>query len=197
MALLTKLNFRGKVDRLLRRPDRESGFVKSETGALRLTFAGPADDCHTGLTRKSDSRTLPLYKRDIDIRNVRQLTLLSVEELTEIATRVNVPEIKPEWFGANIVTIGIPDLTLLPPSTRLQFSSGATVVVDMENLPCKQIAEVVSEHYPETRLSLVPAAMHKRGVTAWVEREGEVRIGDEITLVIPPQRHYAHGLPRA
>jgi hypothetical protein len=193
MALLTKLNFKGKVDRLLRRSDRETGFVKAETGELTLTFAGPANDCHAGLTRKSDSRTKVLYMRDIDIRNVRQLTLLSVEELMDIAKRLDVPEIKPEWFGANVVTIGIPDLTLLPPSTRLQFSSGATIVVDMENLPCRQIADVVAEHYSETRLTLVPAALHKRGVTAWVEREGLIRVGDEISLVIPPQRLYRHG----
>ncbi len=194
MALLTKLNFQGKVDRLLRRPDRETGFVKTDTGQLTLTLAGPADDCHAGFTRKSDSRTLVLYKRNIDIRNVRQITLLSVEELIEIATRLQVPEIKPEWFGANIVTMGIPDVTLLPPSTRLQFPSGATLVVDMENMPCRQIADVVAEQYPETRLAVVPAAMHKRGVTAWVEREGEVRTDDTITIFIPPQRMYGHGL---
>jgi hypothetical protein len=36
-------------------------------------------------TRKSDSRTLQLYKRNTDIRNVRQVTVLSAEELEETA----------------------------------------------------------------------------------------------------------------
>jgi hypothetical protein len=36
----------------------------------------------------------------------------------------------------------------------------------------------------------VKAAKHKRGITAWVEREGDVRLGDHITIWIPPQRLY-------
>ncbi len=192
MALLTKLKFNGRVAQLLLRPSRETGFEKSQTGLLDLTFAGPAGDCHAGLTRKSDSRTLPLYPRNQDIRNVRQVTIVSIEELQDVAVMLGVPEIKAEWFGANVVTTGIPDLTLLPPSTRLQFSSGATVVVDMENLPCSQIAKVVGQHYPDAQLSLVKAATHKRGVTAWVECQGRVAIGDDIALIIPPQRLYVH-----
>lgn len=192
MALLTKLKFTGQITQLLLRASRDTGFEKSATNDMTLTFDGPLGDCHTGAIRKSDSRTLVLYKRDIDIRNVRQLTIVSEEELSDISVSLGVPDIKAEWTGANMVTKGIPDLTLLPPSTRLQFSSGATVVVDMENLPCSQIAEVVARHYPEARLQLVKAATNKRGVTAWVEREGKIRVGDTISVVIPPQRIYSH-----
>jgi MOSC domain len=191
MALLNVLPFQGAVQSLLARASRADGFVKAKTGRLALGFSGP-DDCHAGLTRKSDSRTLPLYKRDIDIRNVRQLTLLSVEELAEIAARLSIPAVEPEWLGANMVVSGIPDLSLLPPSTRLQFPSGATIVVDMENYPCSQIAKVIDEHHPGTRFKVVEAAMHKRGVTAWVEREGDVLVGDAVKIVIPPNRLYPH-----
>jgi MOSC domain len=193
MALLTKLKINGQVAQLLLRPTRNTGFEKSPTGTMELTFAGPVGDCHTGLTRKADVRTLVLYKRDTDIRNVRQVTVVSEEELREVAAVLGVPEIKAEWFGANIVTTGIPDLTLLPPSTRLQVSSGATLVVDMENMPCSQIAEVVGQHYPEAQFKLVKAAAHKRGVTAWVEREGAIMTGDAIAIIVPPQRMYVHG----
>ena len=192
MALLTKLPFQGKVEALLSRPSRDAGFEKSPTGSLTLKFAGPENDCHTGLTRAADSRTLPLYKRDTEIRNVRQLTVLSREELDDVAKALGIPSIDPSWFGANIVVSGIPDLTLLPPSTRLQFSSGATIVNDMENMPCSQIAEVVGRHYPEVQFKLVKSATHKRGITAWVEREGTVAVGDAVTLVIPPNRLYPH-----
>jgi MOSC domain len=192
MALLTILPFQGRVTTVLARHSRETGFEKTATNSLRLLFSGPDDDCHTGLTRKSDSRTLPLYKRDIDIRNVRQITILAQEELDEIAQRLAIPAIDPSWFGANMVVSGIPDFTLLPPSTRLQFPSGATLVVDMENMPCSQIAKMVERHHPGTQMKVVPAAMHKRGVTAWVEREGEVFAGDAIKIVIPPNRLYPH-----
>jgi MOSC domain len=191
MTLLNVLPFQGKVVNLLARASREEGFVKAQTSMLALTFAGP-DDCHAGLTRKSDSRTLPLYKRNLDIRNVRQLTILSAEELADIAQRLSISEVKAEWLGANVVVTGIPDLSLLPPSTRLQFPSGATIVVDMENYPCSQIAKVVDEHHPGTRFKVVEAAMHKRGVTAWVEREGEIKTGDAIKIVTPPNRLYPH-----
>jgi MOSC domain len=191
MTLLNVLTFQGKVESLLARASRQEGFVKTRTDQLQLSFAGP-DDCHAGLTRKSDSRTLPLYKREIDIRNVRQLTLLSAEELADIAARLAIPEVKPEWLGANMLVSGIPDFTLLPPSTRLQFPSGATLVVDMENEPCSQIAKVVDQYHPGTRFRVVEAAMHKRGVTAWVEREGVVNTGDAIRIVTPPNRLYPH-----
>jgi MOSC domain len=191
MTLLKVLPFTGTVESLLSRASRNEGFVKTKTGILNLSFAGP-DDCHAGLTRKSDSRTLPLYKRNIDIRNVRQLTLLSADELADMAKRLGIPFVEPEWLGANMVVTGIPDLTLLPPSTRLQFPSGATIVVDMENYPCSQIAKVIDEHHPGTRFKVVEAAMHKRGVTAWVEREGAVQTGDTIKIVVPPNRLYPH-----
>ena len=191
MTLLNVLSFQGKVESLLARASRSEGFVKAQTDQIALTFAGP-DDCHAGLTRKSDSRTLPLYKRNIDIRNVRQLTLLSAEELAEVAARLSIPEVKPEWLGANMLVSGIPDFTLLPPSTRLQFPSGATIVVDMENYPCSQIAKVVESHHPGTQFKVVEAAMHKRGVTAWVEREGMVKTGDAIKIITPPNRLYPH-----
>jgi hypothetical protein len=192
MTLLTILPFQGEVTAILSRGSRDTGFEKTETNSMRLTFAGPDDDCHAGLTRKSDSRTLQLYKRDIDIRNVRQITILAEEELADIAARLNIPAIDPSWFGANLVVKSIPDFTLLPPSTRLQFPSGATLAIDMENHPCSQIAKVVERHHPGTQFNVVKAAMHKRGVTAWVEREGDVNTGDKIKIVTPPNRLYPH-----
>jgi MOSC domain len=197
MALLNVLPFSGIVRELLLRPSRDTGFEKSATGTLSLGFGGPEGDCHTGETRAADSRTLPLYKRGTPIRNVRQITVLAVEELADIAARLGIPAIEPGWFGANIVVSGIPDFTLLPPSTRLQFSSGATIVVDMENAPCGQIAKVVAQHHPGTQFKVVAAAMHKRGITAWVEREGLVATGDTVRVVCPPNRLYPHMAPSA
>jgi hypothetical protein len=193
MPLLMKLKFTGKIEGLFLRPSRAGGFEKAPTGAIRLGLDGPEGDCHTGLTRKSDSRTTALYQRGLDIRNVRQLTLLSREELQEIADALGIMWVDPSWLGANLVLSGVPDFTMLPPSTRLQFPSGATIVVDMENYPCSQIAEVIGRHHPEVERQVVKKAMHKRGVTAWVEREGDVKMGDAVALFIPPQRIYSHG----
>lgn len=192
MPLLTKLPFKGRVETLLSRPSRKGGFEKAATGSLTLGLGGPEGDCHAGLTRASDSRTLQLYKRNTEIRNVRQITMVSTEELAEVAQSLGIPAIDPSWIGANVVVSGIPDLTLLLPSTRFQFPSGAVLVADMENLPCRQIADVIARHHPQVQFKLVEAAMHKRGLTCWVEREGVISTGDELTTWLPPNRPYPH-----
>jgi hypothetical protein len=103
MSLLTKLSFTGNVDSLLLRPLRDGGFEKAPHGNMQLAFSGPVGDCHRGELRKSDSRTLALHKRGIDIRNVRQVTIVSREELAALAQRLEVPHIEASWIGANIV----------------------------------------------------------------------------------------------
>lgn len=190
--LLTKLSFQGTVNLLLANPDRDTGLEKSRVAEARLLFSGMEGDCHGGLTRKSDSRMLKQYKRGTPVRNSRQLSILSSEELTEVAARMAIPAVKPEWVGANIVLEGIPDLTLLPPGSRLQFDSGAMIVVDAENHPCRYPADIIARHHPDAKLGFVKAAMHKRGVVGWVEAEGVIKTGDRITVWIPPQRIYAH-----
>jgi hypothetical protein len=192
MPLQTKLSFTGKVEQLLARESRDDGFDKQQRQNLSLKFSGPEGDCHTGLTRQSDSRTLLTYKRNTPIRNVRQLTMISVEEMADVAKAMGLDSINASWLGANVVTSGIPDLTMLPPSTRLQFSSGATMVVDMENMPCRQVNDEISKTHPEQGPKFVKAATHKRGLTVWVEREGDIKIGDTISLFIPPQRIYQY-----
>lgn len=190
--LLTKTPFTGKARKLLLSSDRSASLEKVEIRRLELMFSGIKGDFHGGLVRKSDSRTLSQYPRNTDIRNVRQVTLVAEEELADIAVAMGIPATKAEWLGANVVTSGIPDFTLLPPSTRLQFPSGATLVVDMENAPCRQVADVISQYHPEVKSGFVSAAAHKRGLTAWVECEGIINTDDEIMMWIPPQRIYAH-----
>ena len=190
--LLSKAPFTGRVEMLLVNPHRQSGLEKSHIPAIRLLFAGIEGDCHGGLTRESDVRMVKQFKSGTEVRNTRQVSILSVEELADIARAMNVLEVRPEWVGANLVTRGIADLTLLPPSTRLQFPSGATIAIDIENLPCRYPAEVIAKHYPKPSVSFVGAAQHKRGVVGWVEREGVVKTGDTIVLWLPPQRIYAH-----
>jgi hypothetical protein len=192
VSVVTKLKIVGRVEQLLSTVNRDDGFEKQARSSLNLLLSGPEGDCHTGLTRLSDVRTLQTYKRNTVIRNVRQMTVISVEEMAEIAAYMEMPEMNASWLGANMVTSGIPELTLLPPSTRLQFPSGATLVIDTENLPCRQVADVIAKSYPEKGPLFVKAATHKRGLTAWVECEGEIRVGDDIKIFIPPQRIYSH-----
>jgi hypothetical protein len=190
--LLSKASFTGRVIRLLASPDRKTGLEKAARDSLSLRFSGIAEDCHGGLTRESDSRMVKQFKRGTVVKNARQVSILSEEELAEIARTMGIPAVRAEWVGANLVTAGIPDLTLLPPTTRLQFPSGAMIVVDIENLPCRYPAAIIEKHHPEQSMGFVKAARHKRGVVGWIEAEGEIRVGDAITVWLPPQRVYAH-----
>jgi hypothetical protein len=190
--LLSKSSLAGRVEMLLVNPDRDSGLEKAMVLSISLLFSGIDGDCHGGLTRLSDTRMLKQFKRGTEVRNSRQISILSAEELRDVAAAMGIPEVKAQWVGANLVTSGIPDLTLLPPSTRLQFPSGATIAIDMENLPCRYPAEVIAQHHPEPALGFVKAARHKRGVVGWIEREGSVSQGDAIVVWLPPARIYPH-----
>jgi hypothetical protein len=170
-----------------------ASFVTTRQREAVVTFEGFVGDRHSGLTRRSDGRT-PHYPRGTEIRNSRQVSLVSIEELAEVADAIAIPTILPEWMGANVVTTGIPRLTQLPPSTRLFFEGGAVLVVEGENPPCSGPGEVIQLHHPfATGLAarFVEAAQHRRGIVAWVERPGAIHEGDAISIQIPPQVLYS------
>lgn len=131
------------------------------------------------------------YPKGTEIRNTRQVSILSSEELAAVAAEMGIPELRPEWLGASLVLEGIPEFTMVPPSSRLIFSSGAALAVDMENGPCRFPAEVIEGQHPGKGMRFVKAAEGRRGVTAWVERPGRIALGDAVRLHIPPQRLYA------
>ncbi|WP_348645530.1 MOSC domain-containing protein [Jannaschia sp. S6380] len=158
---------------------------------LALGFAGPEGETHGGLTRPSCSRVLSQHRRGTEIRNTRQLSVVSAEELALIAASMRLSTLDPSWLGATLVLSGIPDLSHLPPSSRLQAEDGATIVVDMANRPCNLPAAVIAEASPQAARRFKPAAKGRRGVTAWVERPGRLKLGMWMTLHVPDQRPWS------
>lgn len=159
--------------------------------ALDLRFDGVEGSVHGGLTRPSCSRVKAQYPRGTEIRNERQVSILSLEELQAIARDMGLDQIDPARLGATMVLRGIPDFTHVPPSSRLQAPSGATLTVDMENLPCQFPAKSIDSVAPGLGKGFKPAAKGRRGVTAWVAAEGRVVIGDKLRLHLPMQRPWA------
>ena len=155
---------------------------------LTLGFEGAAGERHVGVNRASCVRVKNLYPEGTEIRNVRQLTVLSVEELEATAREMGLEQLDPELLGVSVLLHGIPDFTHIPPSARLQGPSGVTLTVDMENRPCVLPGREIENEQPGFGAAFKPAAANRRGVTAWVERAGKVSIGDKLRLFVPDQR---------
>lgn len=192
MPALIPTPFFGRITWLGLVQDRKAALAAQPQDRLVLTFAGPEGEAHGGLTRPSCSRVTGQYPRGTTIRNTRQLSVLSAEDLAAIAARMGLPALDPALVGASVVIEGIPDLSRLPPSSRLQAEGGATIVVDMENRPCTLPARPIECRHPGFGAAFKAAARGRRGVTAWVEREGTLALGESIRLHVPDQPVWPH-----
>lgn len=155
-------------------------------------LGGIAGEVHEGLTAPSCVRMTVQYPKGTEVANTRQFSVLSMEEIAEIAAGMGIAELSPSLIGASMVVSGIPDFSHVPPGSRLQAASGATLVVNLNNRPCTYSGKSVDRAHPGFGPKFKPAAKDKRGIVAWVEREGVLRVGDAIRLHIPDQRPWAH-----
>lgn len=191
MAIIEPTSITGTVAFLGLVRDRAASPRSEPVERVEATFAGLVGESHFGLTRPSCSRVTAQHPvKGTAIRNTRQVSVLSREELAETAQAMGLDALPPEWVGANLVLTGVPMLTLLPPSSRLVFANGAVLTVDVENAPCHIPAREVEGERPGVGRSYKAAARGRRGVTAWVEREGTIALGETMRLHAPPQRPY-------
>jgi hypothetical protein len=169
-------------------------FQTQAVDELRLGFDGIAGDVHAGRTRRSGGRE-PWYPRGTEMRNERQLSIVAADELAIVAERMGLAEIKPEWIGANLVIDGVPHLSMLPSGTLLFFKGGVTIKVDAQNGPCRIAGRSIAENAGMADLDagalLFPkVAKRLRGVVAWVEKPGTIRLDAEISVRVPEQWIY-------
>ncbi len=188
----------GKVTSLLKAVGRD--FVSLPVNQLALTFEGIPGDFHHGVSRRSGGRE-PWYPRGTLMRNERQISILSVEELDEIAAAMEIDKLEPGWIGANIVVSGIANLSYLPPRTLLFFEGGVTLRVDGYNAPCRLSGGSIAKNVgvdtegksfkdSDMALAFKDAAHMKRGIVAWVEKEGTIKDGESFSARIWEQWIY-------
>ncbi len=194
MPALLKTSYTGKIIWLGNVADRELTLRSDALQQGFASFAGFDSESHSGLTRLSCSRVASQYPKGTEIRNTRQFCIVSAEEMAAVADAMGLETFDPGWCGANMVVDGIPDFTHIPPSSRLQTHNGTTLTVDMENRPCHLPAPIIDQDAPGQGKGFKAAAKGRRGVTAWVEREGSLQVGDTVTLHIPDQRQWEPGL---
>lgn len=149
---------------------------------LDLDFSGAIGDRHYGATMTAGVREKKLFAEGTEVANLRQISIVDRGELDRVAATLGIEAIDPGVIADNIYTEGIDDLTSLPPMTRLEFSSGAMLLLGGENFPCTIAGAMVHQAHGARTESFPKAAMGLRGVTAWVERPAPIRPGDHITV---------------
>jgi MOSC domain-containing protein YiiM len=172
-------------------------FVTQQVEALELTFEGIVGDIHAGHTRRSGGRE-PWYPRGTEMANERQLSIVSDEELARIAGLMEVPLVRPEWIGANLLISGVPALSMVPPRSQFFFENGVTIRIDGQNAPCRVAGRSLARHAapadPSAAELRFPAvAKRLRGLVAWVEKPGRILPGERVSIRVPEQWIYRPG----
>lgn len=163
---------------------------KDAFDTVEVDFEGFPGDGHRGFTRVA-------WKGDKDPedtvrRNERQWSGVSGEELTIISERMDLARpLEASTLGANLCVEGIPGFSQLPRGTRLIFPSGAALVIEETNPPCKEMGMQIAAAY-QTKAGepadykLFPRhSIGLRGVVGVVDVPGSIRAGDRVVAEIP------------
>src|SRR5262249_47852176 len=98
---------------------------------IELTLEGIVGDVNYGFTR-------PAARRDrgnpsgTPVRNWRQWSAVSLEELQAVAQQMGLSALDPCLLSANITFSGVKDFTRLPRGTQISFAGGAILTVEEE-----------------------------------------------------------------
>ena len=179
----------GKVTQILVTSSKDS-FITSPVQEVTTTFEGFPEDRHSGKTRKSGGREKVQYRSGTVIRNNRQWSALSEEELILIAEKMGVNQVKPEWVGANLIFEGIPNFSKLPPLSHIIINPDSPdfvcLIVFEENGPCQHPNKVIAKETQGQpwKSTFMVAAKGLRGTVGWVDRPGIIRVGDEVKVLV-------------
>lgn len=171
-------------------------FLTESCGRLLLDQDGVVGDRHYGASRLSGPRE-PWLPRGTRLRNDRQVSALCPAELAVIAERLEIPELRPEWLGGNLLVEGLSAFSQIAPGSRLafggawagkgRFDGGAVVRVEAYNSPCRLAGRAVADAVgrPGLEFAFVKAAANLRGLVLSVDRAGPIEAGDPIVLLPP------------
>ena len=165
------------------------------TDSVQAEASGLAGDKYNGFTRVAQS--WDAEPNGTLRRNERQWSAVSKEDLAILADRMDLAEeLAPETLGANLCFEGAPGLSELPKGSKLEFPSGAVLMIEEETLPCAEMGVEIQEEYTsrsggpvEGRL-FPKKAIGLRGTLGFVDVPGEIKVGDAVTVrpYGPPHR---------
>jgi hypothetical protein len=175
---------------------RSASFVTRATNTLTLDLAGIPGNRHNGVTRASGPRE-PWLPRGSILRNDRQISALCSAELAEIANRLDIASLPPEWIGGNLLIEGFGDFSRIAPGSRFAFGGAwggkgrfdgtAVLRVEAYNVPCRAAGRAISVATGEGghEFAFVKAALALRGLMLSVDLPGTIGVGDPVVLIGP------------
>ncbi|MEO0397823.1 MAG: MOSC domain-containing protein [Pseudomonadota bacterium] len=168
----------------------EGRLSKEKRTSIEMALDGIVGDRHRSFERETwasgDKQPAGVRRR-----NERHWSAVSLEELALISEEMNLAELlTAETLGANLCVSGVPELSRLPKGSILKFPSGAELVVEEYNPPCKDMGESIAAAY-RTKDGDAPswsafpqAAKLLRGVVGVVEVAGVITAGDAVMVSV-------------
>lgn len=159
-------------------------FSKPNADHIRLVAGmGVEGDVHAGEKVKHRARVA----RDPNQPNLRQVHLIHAELHDEL--RAAGFDVAAGQMGENITTRGV-NLLALPTGARLYLGSAAVVEITGLRNPCAQLDGLQSGLLKAVLIHDAHGNLvRKAGVMGIVLASGEVRPGDPIRVVLPPEPH--------
>ena len=201
----------GTVTALYAKRNHEKSEPSERRERLRFVVGeGILVDRHHGLYMAAGprepilTRALGFDKKEDLMFNLRQVSVVSEEELAITARRLGIEEegVPGGALFENIVVSGIPKLSHLPHGTRLAFknSNGDVTLVlycTGRNGPCAGPAKIIADLRglpvkDTVRIFTDDEGQYLRGIVAFVQATGQdafVHEGDTVEVYGPEQNH--------
>ncbi len=164
--------------------------VKEPCQSLQAELDGFVGDRHRSLQRecwKGDKQAEGTLRR-----NERMWSAMSVEEITIIEQKMDLKEsLKASDLGVNLCFKDIPDFSHLPKGSTLVFPSGAALMVEEYNPPCKEMGQKIASLYTTNSGKIIADAdfsrhgKYCRGLVGIIEVSGIITAGDEVIIKLP------------
>jgi MOSC domain-containing protein YiiM len=117
--------------------------------------------------------------------NTRQWSAVSTEEVAALCADMGVPTFAPGELGENLLLSGV-ILANIPKGAVIEFPGGARLLVAGQNDPCVNAAKDLSNKYGAVvGQYFVKQAWGRRGLIGSVLESGPIRVGDNVSLLIP------------
>ena len=162
---------------------------KQQLPSIQAELDGIVGDRHRSYIRKTwagDKQPKGTVRR-----NERQWSAVSVEELADIQKDMGLENpLTAASLGANLCLSGVPELSRLPKGTLLKFPSGAELMVEEYNPPCREMGQKLAALHaahsgePLSSTAFSKAAKLSRGVVGVIEVAGTINEGDEVTVIL-------------